>query len=75
MSHAAKEDYRGCAFFQFLRDEMITPRQRVAFVPCMAPFIMDFGDLNRYVLRDTSSNDRRRHVPGGVTRPEDPDAQ
>ena len=25
------------------------PRDRLAFVPCMAPFILDFGDLNRHV--------------------------
>lgn len=31
--------------------------QTAKLVPCMAPFIMDFGDLNRYVLRDESSDD------------------
>jgi len=55
--HAAKDDYARLPFFQFLRDESMTARDRLAFVPCMAPFIMDFGDLNRYVLRDASSED------------------
>jgi hypothetical protein len=53
----AKRDYARLPFFDFLRDESIAPRQRLAFVPCMAPFIMDFGDLIRYVLRDESSDD------------------
>jgi hypothetical protein len=55
--HAAKREYSRLPFFDFLRDESIAPRQRLAFVPCMAPFIMDFGDLNRYVMRDESSDD------------------
>ena len=55
--HAAKDDYARLPFFRFLRDESMPPRDRLAFVPCMAPFIMDFGDLNRYVLRDASSDD------------------
>jgi hypothetical protein len=55
--HTAKAEYAGLPFFLFLRDEALSPRERLAFVPCMAPFIMDFGDLNRYVLRDTSSDD------------------
>ncbi len=55
--HAAKDEYARLPFFQFLRDESVPPRERLAFVPCMAPFIMDFGDLNRYVLRDPSSDD------------------
>jgi hypothetical protein len=54
---AAKRGYSTLPFFDFLRDESRTPRQRLAFVPCMGPFILDFGDLNAYVLRDESSSD------------------
>jgi hypothetical protein len=53
---AAKRAYSTLPFFDFLRDESLTPRQRLAFVPCMGPFILDFGDLNTYVLRDESSS-------------------
>jgi hypothetical protein len=54
---AAKRRYATLPFFEFLRDDSVAPRDRLAFVPCMAPFILDFGDLNRYVLRDESSTD------------------
>lgn len=53
----AKRAYANLPFFDFLRDESIPPRQRLAFVPCMAPFILDFGDLNRFVMRDETSSD------------------
>lgn len=46
-----KKDYKRLPFFDFLRDETLSARQRLEFYPCMAPFIMSFGDLNRYVMR------------------------
>jgi hypothetical protein len=46
-----KKEYSHLAFFDFLRDETLSARQRLEFYPCMAPFIMSFGDLNRYVMR------------------------
>jgi hypothetical protein len=38
-------------FFARLADESIPARERLAFLPAMAHFILSFGDLNRYVLR------------------------
>jgi hypothetical protein len=46
-----KKEYSHLPFFDFLRDETLSARQRLEFYPCMAPFIMSFGDLNRYVMR------------------------
>ena len=46
-----KKEYNKLPFFDFLRDETLSARQRLEFYPCMAPFIMSFGDLNRYVMR------------------------
>lgn len=46
-----KRDYAALSFFQFLRDETLTVRDRLSFFPCMAPFILSFGDLNAQVLR------------------------
>ncbi|BAY76671.1 hypothetical protein NIES25_31280 [Nostoc linckia NIES-25] len=46
-----KKEYSRLPFFDFLRDETLSARQRLEFYPCMAPFIMSFGDLNRYVMR------------------------
>ena len=52
-----KRAYAQLPFFEFLRDERLTVRERVAFYPCMALFILSFGDLNRYVLRVEPSED------------------
>ncbi|RCJ30810.1 hypothetical protein A6769_32545 [Nostoc punctiforme NIES-2108] len=52
-----KKDYNDLPFFDFLRDETLSARQRLEFYPCMAPFIMSFGDLNRYVIRLEPTSD------------------
>ncbi len=52
-----KRDYAKLAFFDFLRDDKLTTRERLAFFPCMASFIMSFGDLNRLVLRIEPTDD------------------
>jgi hypothetical protein len=53
----AKRHYSRLPLFEFLRTESIAPRDRLAFYPCMAPFILAFSDLNRFVLRDEESKD------------------
>lgn len=52
-----KRDYARLPFFEFLRDDGLAARERLAFFPCMAPFIMSFGDLNRHVLRLEPTDD------------------
>jgi hypothetical protein len=52
-----KKEYNHLPFFDFLRDETLSARQRLEFYPCMAPFIMSFGDLNRYVMRLEPTSD------------------
>ncbi len=52
-----KNQYGKLPFFDYLRDETLSARDRLAFYPCMAHFILSFGDLNRYVLMDRSSTD------------------
>jgi hypothetical protein len=52
-----KREYARLPFFEFLEDDSIPARERLSFYPCMAPFIMSFGDLNRYVLREERSGD------------------
>jgi hypothetical protein len=53
----AKRHYSRLPLFEFLRTESIAPRDRLAFYPCMAPFILAFSDLNRFVLRVEDSSD------------------
>jgi hypothetical protein len=52
-----KRRYANLPFFAFLRDEGIDAADRIAFYPCMAHFILSFGDLNKYVLRQEPAMD------------------
>ena len=47
-----KKEFSRLPFFTFLRDDSIDPRKRLSFAPCLAPFIMSFGELNKSVFRD-----------------------
>lgn len=58
----AKRGYSTLPLFDFMRDDSMSPRERLAFYPCMAPFIMAFADLNKYVLRDESSTDPHQQL-------------
>jgi hypothetical protein len=58
----AKRAYATLPLFEFMRKETLTPRERLAFFPCMAPFILAFGDLNKYVMRDETSKDRHQRL-------------
>ena len=67
-----KRAYAKLAFFDFLRDESIAPRGRLAFVPAMANFIMSFGDFNRHVLRDdTNADDPHQRMINDHSREDD----
>lgn len=52
-----KARFAQASLFQFMQDRSISPLQRLGFAPCIAHFIMSFGDLNKYVFRDESSTD------------------
>lgn len=67
----AKRDYARLPLFEYLRDDSLTPRQRFAFYRCMAPFILTFGDLNRYVMRDESSDDPYQQLVNAHTYEDD----
>jgi hypothetical protein len=66
-----KRDYARLPFFDHLRDEEILARQRLAFLPCMAPFILSFGDLNRHVLRQEPTTDPHQRVINAHTYEDD----
>jgi hypothetical protein len=67
----AKRHYSKLPLFEFLRCESIPPRDRLAFYPCMAPFILAFSDLNRFVLRDEHSTDPHQLLINEHTREDD----
>ncbi|AFY46425.1 hypothetical protein Nos7524_0514 [Nostoc sp. PCC 7524] len=52
-----KQEFAKLPLFEFLQDTTIDPMQRLAWVPCVAPFAMGFGELNKYDLRKEPTND------------------
>ncbi|MBB6092472.1 hypothetical protein HNQ60_001350 [Povalibacter uvarum] len=67
----AKRTYANLPLFEFMRDDSMTPRERLSFYPCMAPFILAFGDLNKYVMRDEKSTDRHQLMVNAHTYEDD----
>ncbi|MEH1830239.1 MAG: hypothetical protein V7L22_33705 [Nostoc sp.] len=52
-----KQEYAQLPLFNFMQNKSINPRQRLAWAPCAAHFIMNFGELNKYFLRVEPTND------------------
>ncbi|BAY61605.1 hypothetical protein NIES22_16720 [Calothrix brevissima NIES-22] len=52
-----KEEFAKLPLFEYLQNENIDPRERVAWAPCFAPFAMNFKDLNAYALREEPTTD------------------
>jgi hypothetical protein len=50
------------AMFDFLTDQNVPAEQRLVFAPYMAHFVFSFMDINRFVLRDLSSDDEYQHL-------------
>lgn len=57
-----KSDLAQTPFMTFVANRGIAPRLRLGFAPCIAPFVMSFGDLNKYVLRDEASPDKLQGI-------------
>lgn len=57
-----KQKFSNLPLFQFMRDTSIDPRQRLAFVPCMSPFIMSFAELNNRVFREEPTTDKIQEI-------------
>ncbi|GAB4372480.1 MAG: hypothetical protein Kow00121_14890 [Elainellaceae cyanobacterium] len=52
-----KQAYSKLPLFQYMRDSSLTEEERLAFYPCMAHFILSFGDINKYMLREEPTID------------------
>jgi hypothetical protein len=63
----AKREYAKLPLFELMRDASLTPRERLSFYPCMAPFILAFGDLNKYVMRVEGSTDLHQQLVNAHT--------
>lgn len=47
-----KQVYSNLPLFQYMRDSSLTEEERLGFYPWMAHFILSFGDINKYMLRE-----------------------
>ncbi|WP_437564060.1 hypothetical protein [Sorangium sp. So ce542] len=66
-----KQAYARLPLFERMRDERLDPSERLAFYPCMAFFIMSFGDLNKFVLRQEPAADEYQEMVNVHTREDD----
>lgn len=66
-----KRAFARLPFFAFLQDESLAPEQRLAFYPCMAHWIMSFGDLNKYFLRAEPAADEYQQRVNAFSREDD----
>lgn len=66
-----KQEFAKSGLFEFMRDQSINPRQRLAFAPCVAPFVMSFGEFNKYVFREEPTNDPLQAIVNNHTYEDD----
>jgi hypothetical protein len=57
-----KQEFGKLPFFNFLQDKSVHPKQRLAWAPCVAPFAMSFGELNKRVLRVEPTNNKLQEL-------------
>lgn len=51
-----KQEFAKLPLFDFIANKNIHPNQRLIFAPVLDPLAVGLSDLNKYVLRDSSSN-------------------
>lgn len=60
-------EFEKAKLFEFLRDPTIDPRERLAFAPSVAHFVMTFADLYTLVLREEPAGDRYQELVNAHT--------
>ncbi|WP_293128036.1 hypothetical protein [Microcoleus sp. bin38.metabat.b11b12b14.051] len=51
-----KQEFAKLPLFEFMANKHIHPNQRLIFAPVLDPLAVGLSDLNKYVLRESSSN-------------------
>jgi hypothetical protein len=57
-----QQEFAQVPLMKFLEDKTVEPLQRLAFAPCAAPFAMNFGDLNKYILRQEPTTNKIQEI-------------
>ena len=60
-------EFEAQPFFEFLRDQNLTAKERLAFAPALAHFVMTFADLYRFVLREEPARDKYQEIVNAHT--------
>jgi hypothetical protein len=61
------DEYRKLPLFHFMRDDSFGLRQRLAFVPDLAHFVMSFADMYAHVLRNEPATDQFQELVNAHT--------
>jgi hypothetical protein len=56
------QEFAELPLFEYMKNKSITPRERLAFAPCMTHFIMSFRDLNSYIYREEPATDEIQEI-------------
>jgi hypothetical protein len=54
--------FEGRPLFVYLKDESLSPRERLEFVPCMSHFVMTFADLYHFFLTEETPKDHYQEL-------------
>lgn len=57
-----KHELEQLPLLKLMDNDEIDPLQRLAWIPCLAPFAMNFGDLNKYVLRQEPTTSKIQQI-------------
>lgn len=60
-------EYERLPLFEYMQDESIALKDRLAFVPALAHFVMTFADIYAHVLRDEPAPDRYQELVNAHT--------
>lgn len=62
------KEYSAAPFLAYLRDPGVAPLQKLAFAPHVAHFVLTFGDLCAFILRQDPPSDRFQELVNATAR-------
>ncbi|MFD3537733.1 hypothetical protein [Streptomyces sp. NPDC058664] len=66
-----KMEFAQVPFFGYMQDESIDPKRKLGFAEALAPWVMAFADINKYVLRVEGSSDPIQRIINTHTEEDD----
>jgi hypothetical protein len=56
------QEFAQLPFFEYMKDESVEPRQKLAFAPAIAPLALDFSELCKRVLRHEPTTNKLQEM-------------